>query len=429
MQADKGENRVMETMRSFDRIIGYEAIKEELMRLCDTLKNTEKYRRMGAVSPRGLMIYGLPGLGKTEMAKCVLTESGRKSFIIRRDRADSEFIDRIREVFKEAREAAPSIVLLDDLDKFVDEGSTKEYSSVQACMDDCRDYDVFVIATANFADNIPFSLLRAGRLEKQIEVYYPKEADAVKIVEYYLKDKEIADDIEPEEIARLISGSSCAQLEIILNEAAVYAGYSGRACANRQDILRACIRYRCGSPMVCFCEDTPALEMVAIHEAGHAVVAEILKPESVNYAYACINARGKSGQVYYRSCKEEKTWEDRENDLIIGLASKAATEVVKGVVDTGCNHDLQDAFTIAEELVDNYCSFGFTTFKRNSSSSYLISEKEHVVSSEVSRCYLRAKKILTDNRRLLDAVISALKAKNIITYKEIAEIKRNTGVA
>lgn len=428
MQETNQENKMTETKNSFDRIIGYEAIKEELLRICDILKDTGKYRRLGAVPPRGLLLEGMPGLGKTEMAKCVLAESGRKAFIIRKDRPDGEFIDKIREVFKEAREAAPSIVLLDDLDKFADNGK-EEFSVVQACMDDCRGHEVFVIATANMTRNLPGSLLRAGRLEKQLRVLAPKEEDAVEIVKYYLKDKQFADDIEPEEIARLFSGNSCAQMEAALNEAAIYAGYNGRECIGRQEILQTCVRCRSGEPSTGVAEDNPVLDTVAVHEAGHVVAAEILKPGRVTYAYACVGFSGGLGHVVYRNFWGGKNWEDMENDIIVSLSSKAAIEIVKGVTDVGCNSDLQKAYQIAEGLADDYCTFGFDTFERHNSSEHLHEEKDRLIAMEVNNCYRRAKKLLIDNRKFLDAAIKELKKRNIITYKEIAVIKQNVGLA
>lgn len=427
----KNKRDKKQTASAFGKIIGYEGIKEELLRICDSLKYPEKYRELGAVPPRGVILYGEPGLGKTEMAKCFIAESGRKSFIIRKNKFDGKFIDYIKEVFDRARAEAPSVVFLDDLDKFandpMDEGA-EEYAAVQAGIDECRDFEVFVIATANKICYFPDSLIRAGRLETKLRFYLPKQADSTRIVEYYLRGKLLAEDVEPEEVARLISGGSCAQLEAVLNKAAIYAGYEGETHISRRNILEACISYRSERPLFIEAGDSRLLEKVAIHEAGHLVAAEVLEPGSVNFAYACLTADKPAGFVVCAPGSETEAWERKRNNIIISLASKVATEIIKGVTDTGCRGDLLDAFRAAEHLVDDYCSYGFNAFCMGSDrSQYRLSEKDHMVTAEINRCYQETRKLLSDNRNFLDAVISALKEKNIITYKEIDGIKRRLG--
>ncbi|MBO5605924.1 MAG: ATP-binding protein, partial [Acidaminococcaceae bacterium] len=153
-------------MSSFDKIIGYEDIKAELIRICDVVKNPEKYARLGVKMPRGIMLWGDPGLGKSLMAQCFIEESGCKPFIIRKDKPDGELVNVIREVFDKAKAQGRAIVVLDDLDKFANEDNqhpdAEEYVAVQACIDSCKDSDVFVFATANDTCCLPDSLLRSG---------------------------------------------------------------------------------------------------------------------------------------------------------------------------------------------------------------------------------------------------------------------------
>ncbi|MBR1623447.1 MAG: AAA family ATPase, partial [Pseudobutyrivibrio sp.] len=126
-------------MNRFDEIIGYDNIKAEVRRYCDVLKNLDKYKALGVDTPRGLILYGDPGVGKSLMAKCLIDESGLKSYIVRKDKPDGEFITHIQEVFKQAKETAPSIIMLDDMDKFANEDDqhkdAEEYVAVQACID------------------------------------------------------------------------------------------------------------------------------------------------------------------------------------------------------------------------------------------------------------------------------------------------------
>lgn len=175
-------------MNHFDEIIGYSAIKKELEIIADILENNEFYKNSGARTPRGLLLHGEPGLGKSLMAKCLIEESGRAAITCRKDKPDGEFVKYIREAFEKAKESAPSIVFLDDMDKFAngDEMHTdsEEYVAVQSGIDDVKDCEVFVLATANNIDCLPESLLRPGRFDRVIEVERPSLSDSGKIIEY-----------------------------------------------------------------------------------------------------------------------------------------------------------------------------------------------------------------------------------------------------
>ncbi|MBQ7643195.1 MAG: ATP-binding protein [Clostridia bacterium] len=161
-------------MKEFDKTVGYKNVKIELERICDIIRNPEKYRKLGVSTPKGLLLYGNPGLGKTLMAKCVVEASGRKSYVLRKTMPDGDFVKEISAIFSEAKENAPSVVFLDDIDKFANEDdyhkNAEEYVTIQSCIDDCKDEEVFVLATANELDSLPDSLLRAGRFEKTIKI-------------------------------------------------------------------------------------------------------------------------------------------------------------------------------------------------------------------------------------------------------------------
>lgn len=180
-------------MSEFDKIIGYEDVKAELIRLCDVIKNGEKYKALGVAPIGGLLLDGDPGVGKTLMANCFIKESGRKAYVCRKNKPDGEFVNEIKNTFFEAMENAPSIILLDDMDKFANEDNyhinAEEYVTVQSCIDEVKGKDVFVLATTNGTENFPKSLLRAGRFDTMIEVKAPEGKDAVDIVKYYLSMK------------------------------------------------------------------------------------------------------------------------------------------------------------------------------------------------------------------------------------------------
>ena len=155
----------------FDTIVGYEDIKLELMRILDQLRNPEKYAALGVTEPHGLLLHGVPGVGKSTFAKCFLEACGRNAFICRKDKPNGDFVKEIVRIFSEAMENAPSVVLLDDLDKFSNEDENhrdaEEFVTVQACIDQAKDKPVFVIATANNIRKLPVSLTRAGRFDQR----------------------------------------------------------------------------------------------------------------------------------------------------------------------------------------------------------------------------------------------------------------------
>ena len=169
-------------MKAMDKIIGYSSIKRELRQISDTLKNREAYDKLGVSSPRGLLLYGEPGVGKSLMAAAIIEESGRPAYICRKDKPNGDFVKYIKETFDKAAENAPSIVFLDDMDKFTNgderHPDAEEYVTVQSCIDEVRGKEVFVLATVNNIRNLPRSLRRAGRFDRTIEVEAPRGRDA-----------------------------------------------------------------------------------------------------------------------------------------------------------------------------------------------------------------------------------------------------------
>ena len=197
-------------MSTFDKVIGYENEKKELFQLCDMAKNPEKYKKLGVRLPRGVLLVGVPGIGKTLMAGALVEEIGRKSFLVRKDRPGQELVTEISHVFAEAMEAAPSVIFLDDMDKFPadsDKRNPDELVAVQSGIDLVKDADVFVVATANDIRYIPPSLRRPGRFDRIIAMGVPSLKESVEIIRHYLADKKIADDVDPESVARMMDGN------------------------------------------------------------------------------------------------------------------------------------------------------------------------------------------------------------------------------
>ena len=416
-------------MSEFDRIIGYEEEKLEMMRYADALKNPEKYRNLGATTPTGVFLFGKPGVGKTLMAECFIAESGCKAFTIRKDRPKDDLMNTIRETYEKARVSAPAIVFLDDIDKFANEdlpfSNAEEYVTVQACIDECRGVRVFSLATANSKDDLPESLLRAGRFDKTIELIEPKEKDSISILKHYLSQRELLDDVDPEVIARILYGHSCAVLESVINEAGIYAGFEGHEKISQKDLIRACLRELYEAPEYHGDADPELLRSYAIHEAGHAVVAEVLEPGSVALAAICKRAGSSNGIVNVtRPGEFNLTMDLQKNKMMCGLGGKAATEVILGVTDLGCELDLKKVKWSLNRLVAERGAYGFEALNKASNSSQAHQERvESIISSEMEHMYNKAKRIILENRDLFDAIVDALIEKRSITYKDIERIK------
>ena len=416
-------------MSEFDKIIGYKDIKTELIRLCDIIKNPDKYKELGVASIGGLLLDGVPGVGKTLMANCFIKESGRKAFICRKNKPNAEFINEIRKVFAKAVENAPSIILLDDMDKFANEDrnhrNAEEYVTVQSCIDEIKGKDVFVLATTNGDDNLPSSLLRAGRFDNIIKVGRPQGEDAVEIVRYYLSQKKVVAEVNAEDVARLLNGESCATLETIINMAGQYAGFANKDKIESDDIIRACLRVLFKAPESFSPYNPIELKKTAYHEAGHAVVAEILEEGSITLISVRKSTSVIAGFTSYHS--SDSYWESKknmENRVISLLAGKAAMEIVFGEVDMGTIDDLRRAFNIVDRFVDNNCSYGFEYWTNGSNSSgRVLAKKEERVIADIELYYATARKILIENKTFLEMLAERLQEKDTLVSSEIIEIK------
>lgn len=429
-------------MNAFDKIIGYASIKDELRQISDTLKNREVYDKLGVSAPRGLLLYGEPGVGKSLMASAVIEDSGRKVFCCRKDSPNGSFVRKIKETFEEASRNAPSIVFLDDMDKFANGDEhhldAEEYVTVQSCIDEAKEKQVFVLATANNIRTLPRSLRRAGRFDRMIEVEAPRGQDAVNIIAHYLKSKKCTEKTDPEMIARIMDGRSCAELETVINEAGLYAGYERIKMITMDHFMKACLRIifhvspdieiglESGSAFSALSDPNYLGPQLAYHEAGHAVISEVLCPESVTLVFAHDRSEYNGG---FTSC-----WNDRskaplywqKSRIISALGGVAALDHKFGISDTGCDRDLNQAFDMARDLIVNTCINGFHLHgNRNlgENSQQLRHEREQAVSAEIEKYCRKAKEILSLNQDFFEKVAVSLAQRKFLTMADIQEIK------
>lgn len=409
----------------FDAVIGYRAIKQELLEICDMMKNPDVYRKLGAAMPRGIMLHGEPGVGKSMMANAFLDECGLTSYTLRRTKADGDFINEIKQTFNDAAENEPSVIFLDDMDKFVsEEGRKEEFSVVQACIDEVKDKQVFVIATANSTRDMPSSLTRAGRFDRKIEVKIPSGQDAVDIVHYYLKSKTLGEDVDFTNVAKMMSRKSCAELEGVINEAAIYAGFERSEKVCMRHLVRAFLRtyFRSNEAAPWEQLDEKKRKKLAYHEAGHAAVAELLKPNSVGIIsiHSGIEFATKG---FVGMCERI---ENDEDQIALSLAGKIASEIMFGEIDEGAFRDMERAiFVIREELCDKgfYGMDLVTHFKEDMSETKHVLQ-ENCIRSELERQRYRVMKLLTEHRAFFDLIAKELMEKETLLYSDMQRIRK-----
>ena len=415
-------------MKGFDKIIGYKTIKQQLVRTCDVVKNYQKYSHLGVHVPHGMLLEGKPGVGKTLMANCFIAECERPVFVCRKNKSDNEFVEHIKSVFEEAKQNAPSIVLLDDIDKFsnddYDSCDSQEFVTVQSCIDEIGKAQVFVIATANDTRYLPDSLIRAGRFDIRITVEAPEPADAKEIVEHYLAKKQCIDSIALEDAAELLVGRTCAEIESIINGAAILAGYAENYMIEYDDIVKSFLEFTFkGKDSGSVPSNVDSRRHIAYHEAGHVVVTELLFDGGT--ALATIGNEYNLGMTMPSPLiAYSPTVEFKESKGLIALGGRAAVEVALGEIDVGASDDIKKAMQISSRIVDDTCIHGFATYDAFRDLQPIVETRnELLVIERVEEWYLRVKKMLVQNRPLLDGIARALIEKSTITKHDIARIK------
>ena len=412
----------------FNNIIGYDDIKKTLTRLIDVLNNKEKYEKIGSTIPHGLFISGEPGTGKTSFSNSILKNvKNRKTFIIRKIKSDGSFLDYIEHQFEKAIKEQPSIILLDDLDKFSknEEGSKnqEEYVAIQAQIDKVKNEDVFVIATVNEEDMLPKSLLRSGRFDIKIIIKDPNEKDSLKIIKHYLKKKKVSKKVNIENISQILVGSSCADLEKVCNQAGLYAGFSNKEEIEMDELVRAALELRYNTNLGDINEEDKYSLETAYHEAGHTLIGYLLEPGSISFATISKNDGNTAGFTINRD--NEYYFSDinyMKNRIKMLLGGKAATEIIYNKCDVGTKSDLRRAFDIATRLIENFCLKGYDSYTTFDSSNETLEKRDLAVRKIISDYYSEVRTIIRENKDLLDELAKRLNEKKILFASEIDSI-------
>lgn len=415
-------------MSAFDKVIGYEEIKRELQMVCDMLRNREAYEKLGAKIPRGILLSGDPGLGKTTLAKAFIKESGWEHSTIVRSRNEPDMCSAIRAAFGRAMGNQPAIVLLDDMDKFASDNDFRrdpeEFQVIQECIDKAADFDVLVIATVNNTGLLPASLIREGRFDVKLELTCPNRRDAAKIIRHYLSDKAVDPDLNYDDLTAMFSYRSCAELESLLNSAAIRAAYEGRGQVEMEDLVRVVMKQEHDVGEEEIDRSSKNARSTAMHEAGHAVIMDLLHPGRPGLAAIFPVDEDEYGG-FVQGCGMPHGHGEK---ALITLGGKAAVELYYPDWADGCGSDLRKAMDSLRREVVGRGSLGFSLMdtmdeETGYGSPTTCARMETAIQTEMERLYREARGMLIRNRAYLEAVCEALLEKGTLLRSDMKKLR------
>lgn len=410
-------------MDTFEKVIGYDDIKEELLKIADMFKNPEEYKEIGAFIPKGVMISGKPGMGKSLIASEFAKICGCRSITLRKTRRAGYFIEKINNAFYEAKKMAPYVIILDDLDKFIsDENSQEEYYTVQGCIDEVADKDVLVVATANYTGDMPESLLREGRFDYLFSLDELPDGVSEKIVLKNLEQLEIEPNLKKEDILMLFKRASPAKIITVLNNCKISMKYYKEDTLLRNILIDEFIKNEGIGYDLTLSNKKDLQKAIAYHEAGHLAVREMIQPGSVRLAAINIQEGSIKG-IVYGNPKYESYMSARKN-ICEALAGMAAEEQKFGFISDGSTKDIIDVNYCLEADVQSG-KYGLDIAIAGLNDTKPASDKIYKqIESEKKRLYSITKKALVDNWDFVEEVAQKLIECETLMHSDIQEIRK-----
>ena len=438
---------------TFKDVAGLKEEKEELEEIVDFLKNPAKYNGIGARIPKGVILTGPPGTGKTLLAKAVAGEAGVPFFSI----SGSDFVEmfvgvgasRVRDLFNDAKKNAPCIVFIDEIDAVARRrgtglggGHDEREQTLNQMLVEMDGFGVnegiIVMAATNRVDILDPAILRPGRFDRKVNVGYPDVRGREEILKVHSNGKPLGDDINLEEIARTTAGFTGADLENLLNEAAIKAAAENRQFIVSEDIKKSFIKVGIGTEKKSHIISEKEKRITAYHESGHAILFHVLPDVGPVYTVSIIpTGNGAAGYTMPLPEKDEmfNTKGKMKQEIIVTLGGRVAEELILDDITTGASGDIKRATKVARAMVTR---FGFTNeiglinYENDDDEVFIGRDLAHTrayseetagrIDEEVKRiideCYVEAKRIISEHMDVLHASAKLLMEKERITREE-----------
>ena len=438
---------------TFAQVAGLKEEKEELEEVVDFLKSPKKYIQVGARIPKGILLVGPPGTGKTLLAKAVAGEAGVPFFTI----SGSDFVEmfvgvgasRVRDLFEEAKRNAPCIIFIDEIDAVARSrgtgmggGHDEREQTLNQLLVEMDGFGVnegiIVMAATNRVDILDRAILRPGRFDRKVMVGRPDVQGREEILKVHAKGKPLSEDIDLGQIARTTAGFTGADLENLLNEAAILAAKDERVYLKQADVQKAFVKVGIGAEKKSHVISEKEKRITAFHEAGHAILFHVLPDVGPVYSVSIIPTGGAGGYTMPLPEKDEmfNTKGKMLQDITVALGGRVAEEEVFDDITTGASQDIKQATGLAKSMVTKFGmseAVGLVNYDNDSDEVFIGRDLAHssrgygesmatVIDSEVKRiidgCYSRARSIIKEHEDVLHACANLLLEKEKITREE-----------
>lgn len=441
----------------FSKVAGLKEEKEELEEIVDFLKNPNKYIMLGARIPKGILLEGPPGTGKTLLAKATAGEAGVPFFTI----SGSDFVEmfvgvgasRVRDLFAEAKKNAPCIIFIDEIDAVARRrgtgmggGHDEREQTLNQMLVEMDGFGVnegiIVMAATNRVDILDPAILRPGRFDRKVLVGRPDVKGRKEILEVHAKNKPIGDDVDLEQIARITSGFTGADLENLLNEASILAAKAGKHFLTQAEINQAMIKVGIGKEKKSRIISEKEKRITAYHESGHAILFHVLPDVGPVHTVSVIpTGAGAAGYTMPLPGKDEMflTKGKMLQEIMVDLGGRIAEELILDDITTGASQDIKQATATAKAMVTKYGfsdKLGLINYDDESNDVFIGRDLAHskgygentasVIDEEVREivdtCYKKAKKIIEDHMEQLHASAALLMEKEKIGREEFESL-------
>lgn len=438
---------------TFKNVAGLDEEKDELKEIVDFLKSPKKYIQVGARIPKGVLLVGPPGTGKTLLGKAVAGEAGVPFFSI----SGSDFVEmfvgvgasRVRDLFEEAKKNAPCIIFIDEIDAVARRrgtgmggGHDEREQTLNQLLVEMDGFGVnegiIVMAATNRVDILDPAILRPGRFDRKVAVGRPDVKGREEILQVHAKGKPLGDDVDLKQVAQTTAGFTGADLENLLNEAAIGAARDNRSFINGEDIKKAFIKVGIGTEKKSKVITEKEKRITAYHEAGHAILFHKLPDVGPVYTISIIpTGTGAAGFTMPLPEKDEMfhTKGRMKQEIIVDLAGRAAEELVFDDITTGASQDIKVATKTARAMITRYGfseTIGMVNYDNDDDEVFIGRDLAHTrsysenvanriddeVKTIIDECYTEAKRILVDHRDVLESCANLLIEKERITREE-----------